>query len=66
MKIDITIGQLLTILASLIPLISAAYAYSVKMAKLEMKVDTTWKFLMRRAEAEALMKGAATLENEDE
>ncbi len=55
------IGTLISIALSVLALLSIAYTVSVRLAKLELKVDTIWDFLVRRAFSEAIEKGAATM-----
>ncbi len=55
------IGTLVSIALSVLALLSIGYTVSVRMAKLELKVETIWDFLVRRAFSEAVEKGVAKM-----
>jgi len=46
---------------SLLVVLGAVYTISTRLAKIELKVDTMWDFLIRRAKGEAVMAGVATM-----
>jgi hypothetical protein len=50
-----------SIVLSLISVLSVFYLGSVKIAKIEVKVDTMWDFQMRRAFSEAVKTGVGTV-----
>lgn len=55
------VGILIAIVTGLGSLFTAVYLAGVKIAKLELKVDTIWDFLMRRAMADAVNRGHADM-----
>ncbi len=55
------VGTILSIVLGSLALLGVGYTLSVRLAKLELKVDTIWEFLIRRAFSEAIQKGIATL-----
>ena len=55
------VGIILGIILSTLGLVTSLYTSLIKMAKMEVQVDTMWEFLMKRAISEAVNKGAATL-----
>ena len=54
-------ASIASLVVSCISILSVFYLASVKIAKMEVKVDTLWDFMMRRARVEAVTKGFATL-----
>jgi hypothetical protein len=47
--------------SAILSVFSVIYLSGVKIAKIEVKVDTMWSFLMRRAIAEVVFKGLADM-----
>lgn len=50
-----------SIVSAILSVFSVIYLSGVKIAKIEVKVDTMWSFLMRRAIAEVVFKGLADM-----
>lgn len=44
-----------------ITLLSGSFIFGARIARLEVRVDTIWEFLMKKAIGEALSKGVATM-----
>jgi len=57
----VEIEALAAVVTSAISILSVVYFGSVKLATLQVKVDTMWEFTLRRAKAEAVHLGLATL-----
>ncbi len=55
------IAPIASVIMSGISILSVIYLGAVKLAKLEVKVDTMWDFQMRRAFSEAVKTGVATM-----
>lgn len=49
------------VVMSVLSLMGLTYVGAWRLAKIELKVDTMWDFLMRRAQSEAVQKGLATM-----
>ena len=48
---------------SVLSIIGTIYGVGYKMGRVELKVDTMWDFMMRRATSEAVMSGVATIKS---
>ena len=55
-----TIPEIIAVSAACSSLLATIWVAAVKLARVEVKVDTMWNFLVRRAEAELLGKGLGT------
>ncbi len=53
---NVETGTLVTIVINLVALFGAALHFYARIAKLELKVDTIWEFIMRRALSEGVAK----------
>ena len=67
MNIALTdLASIIGLIAGIISLGSVVYLAAVKITRLEVRVETMWDFLMRRALSEAIEKGIVKVGNNDE
>jgi hypothetical protein len=60
MNIILSPAEMLSLIISAVSLLAVSYLGLIKIARIEVKVDTCWRFLLRRGEAEAVLRGYAT------